>query len=69
MMSTAQTTGGRVGDGLSALVVLSIIGFPALIVFAVGVWFLLWVGRLVLMAVLVLAAAGSATRRAATRAS
>ncbi len=58
-MATAQTTGGRVGGWLSALVVLSIIGFPALIVFAVGVWFLVYVARLVLAIVFALAAAGS----------
>jgi hypothetical protein len=46
----------RVGDGAAALAVLSLIGFPAIVVFAIGLAFLVWVLRLALMAVLLLAA-------------
>ena len=49
----------RVAQGGWLLVGLSFIGFPALIVFAVSVWFLFYVARFVLAIVFALAAAGS----------
>lgn len=67
MSAVRQTTRGSVAQWLWLLVGLSIIGIPAVIVFAIGVWFLLFVARLVLTIVLVLVAAASillsATRR------
>lgn len=39
----------RVEDGIGVFVVLSLIGFPAIVVFVIGAWFLLWVLRLVIV--------------------
>lgn len=38
-----------VGDGLSAFAVIGLFGFGAVAIFAIGVWFLLWVIRLVVI--------------------
>lgn len=46
-----RSAGTRAVDGLSVFAVLSIIGIPAMIVFALGVWFLLWVLRIVVVVV------------------
>ena len=59
-----QTTRQTVAQGFWALIGLSIIGFPVLIVLAIGVGFLLYVLRLVVLTVAVVFAAGAfVTRR------
>jgi hypothetical protein len=67
MSAAPQTTRQSVAQWLWALVGLSIIGFPAVIVFLLGVSFLLYVARLVLAAIFVLAAAGAFLLGIATR--
>jgi hypothetical protein len=58
MSAPPQTPAQQVAQGFWALVGLSFIGFWPIAIFALGVSFLLWFARSVLLAVFVLATAG-----------